>query len=45
VLTASFRETAEPEPISEKTMNYGNTPPLERVAVLVITIDGSAGFA
>jgi hypothetical protein len=38
--TVNFREVVEPEPISENTMNPGNTPPFERVAVFLITIAG-----
>jgi hypothetical protein len=45
VFTVNFREAVEPEPISENTMNPGNTPPFERVAVFVITIAGLTGLA
>ncbi len=44
-LTVNFREAVEPEPISENTMNPGNTPPLARVPVFVITIAGLTGLA
>jgi hypothetical protein len=43
VLTVNFRIVVVPK-ISEKTMNAGNTPPLARVALLVINIAGSTGL-
>jgi hypothetical protein len=33
-----------PEPVSENTINTGNTPPLAREALYVITIDELTGL-
>jgi hypothetical protein len=44
VFTVNFLDAVKLEPVSENTMNTGNTPPLVREALYVFVIDGLRGL-